>query len=99
MSESTNNPNEPRKLDDAELGEVTGGTVYKWNAHEDNNAHRSHHEEVQRLGANRNFGEWLRAAQGEGAYQAWQAWNLQRNNVYYTSYYDDQTGKTWSELN
>ena len=27
MTENANNPNEPRKLDDAELDEVTGGTL------------------------------------------------------------------------
>ena len=99
MTNPTNNPNEPRKLDDAQLNEVTGGTVYKWNAYDDKCAHESHHEDVQWLGANKNFGEWLRANEGEGVYKAWQAWKLQRDNIFYTSYYDDQTGKTWSELN
>ena len=99
MTETTNNPNVSRKLDDAELDTVTGGTIYKWNAHEDRNAHQSHRQNVQWLGANKDFGEWLRANEGEGAYQAWQAWIYQRDNTYYTGYYDDATGKTWSELN
>ena len=99
MSENTNNPSEPRKLDDAELDEVTGGAVHVWNFLKERSAREGHKKDVYWLGASTNFGEWLKEKEGEGVYQAWQAWTSQKDRDFYTTYFDDETGKTWSERN
>ena len=91
MTNSTNDPNEPRKLDDIELDEVTGGKGdwSPWNE-------RAYKRRWAYDNPGCSFEDWLKTRLGDDSIKAREAWLADGSPQNLSYHYEN--GTMWTEL-